>query len=594
MKKYILTAFVGLLGLTACDSNLDVQPLDKVDLENYFRSATDMDLYSSKFYSDLLEDKPYSYQDDHIAKQVLSNELLCGDARVVPGSSSNWKWTTLRNINTLLEYAPKNCSDQEAIEKYSAVARFFRAYFYFEKVKRYGDVPWIDRQLFSTDDQLYAPRDSRELIMSKMIEDIDYAITYLPDNKTETNVAKVTKGAALALKSQFCLFEGTFRKYHGLNLDGKDWRYYLEQCVDASEKLMSGQYGKYALYNTGKPASDYRDLFTRVDAADTKGEYILSVAYSQALSLYHNANTYAVGNNQGKPSLMRKLVASYLMKDGTRFTDKPGWQTMVFADEMKDRDPRLAQTLRAPGHKRYDENVVTSCDFQVSSTGYQPIKYVTAQRINNNDCDMTSRSLTDMPVYRYAEVLLNYAEAKAELGSLSQPDLDKSINLLRKRAGMPDMKVGNSADPFLLSEEYGYFNCTDGDILEIRRERGIELVQENRRFWDLMRWKEGKCINQPWYGMYVPGPCELDMSGDGKPDVYFYAQGASKPAVSGTAVALEIGKEIRLSQESKGNTCEHHSQNLQKFDEERDYLYPIPSQQIELNPNLVQNPGWKK
>ena len=110
---------------------------------------------------------------------------------------------------------------------------FFRAYFYFEKVKRFGDVPWYDRQLGSADPDLYKPRDSRELVMQKMIGDIDYAIENLP---AEKSLYRVTKWAALALKSRFCLFEGTFRKYHGYQetmYPEYDWKYYLEQCVSA-------------------------------------------------------------------------------------------------------------------------------------------------------------------------------------------------------------------------------------------------------------------------------------------------------------------------------------------------------------------------
>ena len=212
MKKYILIACIGLLGLASCDDTLDVTPKDKVGIDEYFRNATDMELFSNTFYNSLLDKKPYSYQDDHIVKQTLSSELLCGSSRTVPASGGGWTWTVLRKINTLIEYAPQHCSDTEVVEKYTAVARFFRAHFYFEKVKRFGDVPWIDRQLFSTDDQLYAARDSRESVMTKMLEDLDYAIQYLPSSSTEKSVYRVTKGAALALKSQVCLFEGTFRK----------------------------------------------------------------------------------------------------------------------------------------------------------------------------------------------------------------------------------------------------------------------------------------------------------------------------------------------------------------------------------------------
>lgn len=599
MKKYIYIACLGLLALTACESNLEKTPKNTVAIDDYFNTATDLQMFSNTFYNNLLDKEPYNSQDDLMPKQSLSVELLCGDARNVPNSGGGWAFTNIRKMNTLLEYAPKRCADQTAVEKYSAVARFFRAYNYFDLVKRFGDVPWLDKQLWSTSEELYAPRDSRETIMTHMIEDIDYAIEHLPEKSKESEAPyRVTKGAALALKANFCLFEGTFRKYHGLeitdaqiNPDGHDWRYYLNQCVDACDKLMSGKYGSYKLYSTNKPNVDYRDLFTK-DVAD-KDEYIFAVLYNVELNILHNANSLAILDTQGRPSITRKFVCSYLMKDGSRFTDKPGWQTMQFIDECKDRDPRMAQTMRTPGYKRIDGNEELAPDFAVSSTGYQPIKYVTAAWKGTHEVDRTNRSYVDMPVYRYAEVLLDYAEAKAELGELTQADLDKSVNLIRKRAGMPNMTVNNTVDPYLSSEEFGYPNVTGsnaGDILEIRRERTIELFQEHRRYYDLMRWKCGKCINQPMQGMYFPGPGQYDLSGDGVPDIVLYANGAGKPVAACTT--LEIGRGMLLSDDTKGYTDMHRNAKRNPFNEERDYLYPVPSDEISLNPNLVQNPGW--
>ncbi len=595
MKKYILTACVLLLGLTACDSNLDVTPKDTQDMEQYFKNAQQLELFSNNFYNAVVNKTPYAAQDDHKLNRAMSSELLNGNFRTVPASGGGWSWSTLRKINTLIEYAP-HCEDQAAAQKYIGLARFFRAFFYFEKVKRFGDVPWIDHQLFSDDALLYGSRDSREVVMTHMIEDIDFAIENLPDNADETSLYRATKGAALALKSRFCLFEGTFRKYHGLNLQGHDWKYYLEQCVDASEKLMSGKYGKYTLYNTGKPASDYRDLFTQWNASDTKGEYILAVGYSVESTLSHSANDYMTSQVKGNPSATRKFVASFLMKDGTRFTDKSGWQTMQFKDEMKDRDPRLSQCIRGLSYKRIGGSTVLAPDLDVSQTGYQPIKFVTAQMLGTNDCDRPGSSKCDLPVFRYAEVLLNYAEAKAELGSLTSGDLTKSVNLLRKRAGMPDMKTGNSVDPFLTSKDYGYSNCSDGDVLEIRRERAIELFMEGFRYYDLIRWKEGKCIDQPIYGIYVAGPSQLDMTGDNKANIAFYAENSSRPSgLPSGCIAKEINKDVFLSDKTHGYiTTIMHNNDIQGFDEDRDYFYPIPLNELNLNPSLVQNPGWSK
>ena len=208
--------------------------------------------------------------------------------------------------------------------------------------------------------------------------------------------------------------------------------------------------------------------------------------------------------------------------------------------------------------------------FETTVTGYQPVKFVQDPTSNSNNNDRVDSSDCDMPVYRFGEVLLIYAEAKAELGTLTQDDLTISINKLRDRVGMPplDMAKANAKpDWYLSSEEYGYPNVTGanaGVILEIRRERTIELLQEGHRFEDLVRWKAGTCIDQAITGMYFPGPGEYDLTGDGKADLILYAKGSAKPSADEGVYVYEG----------------------------RDYLYPIPSGERSLNKNLTQNPGW--
>ena len=602
MKKFLYIAALALVGLTSCEDELNKRPLAAQDLDNYFASATDMELFSNRWYYNLYDGEPWTTQEDTKFNRTISDLLKMGTARTTPQSGGGWTWTVLRSINTLLEIAPKNCSDQAALKKYTALARYCRAQFYFTKVKRFGDVPWIDRQLGSDDPALTNARDSREYILTKMLEDIDYAIENLPSNE---GPYYITQAAALMLKSNFCLYEGTFRKYHEIDLtaggtsvegeayEGHDWKYYLNQSIDAAEKLMNG--GKFKLYSTNNPNVDYRDLFASHDLK--KDEIIFGILYNQEPAKTHNINWWSIGANSSGPQFGRKFVCTYLMKDGSRFTDTPGWQTMTYDQEMVNRDPRLAQTMRCPGYKRIGGTDVLPADLGVSFTGYQPVKFVMESAVGDYDCDRTDRCFNDVPVFRYAECLLNYAEAKAELEQLTQADLDKSINLIRKRAGMPDMKVGNSVDPYLISEEFGYFNsekagAQQGDVLEIRRERSIEMAMENRRWDDLMRWKSGKSWSQNLYGMYIPGPCQLDVTGDGKADIVFYAEGSAKPSVAKGVVAYEIGKEITLSEKTKGYINMHNSQVQGKFDEARDYYYPIPLDDLTLNPNLTQNPGW--
>lgn len=595
MKRYILAAMTLCMGLSSCDSLLDLQPQSQISQTDYFKTETDLQLFSNSFYNNLLDKSPFDMQSDVYVQQNLSVEMLGGTNRDVPASGGGWSWTDLRKMNTLLAYADQ-CPDKDVVLKYKAVTRFFRAFFYFEKVKRFGDVPWYDTELASTDETLYKARDSRELIMTHMIEDVDFAIENLPSKDEEkSSPFRVNKYAALALKSQFCLYEGTYRKYHKITLAGHDYNYYLQQSVDASEKLMASS--KYKLYSTGKPNEDYVNLFAKEDA--DPDEYILAIKFDYGMSILHNAAGHTLVPTQGKPGLTRKMVNTYLMKDGTAFTNQSGWQEMQFIDETKNRDPRLAQSIRTLGYMRLQTTKVLAPDLSLSVTGYQPIKFVQEPTASGGNVDRNDRSTNDLPVYRYAEILLNYAEAKAELGTLSQTDLDKSINLLRKRVGMPnlDMNAANSApDRYLSASETGYPNVSGsnkGVILEIRRERTIELMQEGFRFDDLVRWKAGSCIDQSIVGMYFPGAGGYDLSGDGKADVILYAEGEAKPTADAGVLVYKIGKDIILSDGNKGYLYYHKNINRTPFSEERDYLYPIPTDERSLNHNLNQNPGWK-
>lgn len=590
-KKLIILATVALAaGSTAC-SSLDLEPLDRITQFDYFKDATELELFTNPFYNTLLKNETFfQEQSDLLVQNTLSAILYGGNHRTVPASGGGWSWSDLRRMNTLLEYVGQ-CKDAKAVTQYTALTRFFRAYFYFEKVKRFGDVPWYDVQLGSADAALQNPRDSRESILEKMIEDIDFAITS-GGLTEEVTTYRVNKWAALALKAQFCLYEGTFRKYHNLNLEGHDYSYYLDLAAEAAREIIDK--GPYSLYGTNNPEKDYLTLFSQDEAS--KEEYILAINYDYEINVRHNASAYTLLPTQGRPGLTRKFVNTYLMKDGSAFTNRPGWQEMQFVEETKDRDPRLAQSIRTPGYTRIGEKDVLAPDFGLSVTGYQPIKFVQARSASNNNNDRVESSDCDLPVYRFAEVLLIYAEAKAELGTITQDDLDISVKLLRDRVKMPNFNLSQAnakPDRYLSDPQTGYPNVTGnnkGIILEIRRERAIELLQEGRRFDDLVRWKAGPCIDQAITGMYFPGPGEYDLTGDGKADIVLYAKNTAKPETK--LPVYEIGTEFQLSGGNQGYVSFHKDVERSGFNEGRDYLYPIPINDRSLNKNLTQNPGW--
>ncbi|WP_290539536.1 RagB/SusD family nutrient uptake outer membrane protein [Alistipes sp.] len=584
MKKILsILTLSCVLMLSSCEEWLDKYPLSKMSPETFFSNENELQAFSNKFYTAFPDDELYNEYWDNLVHSDLPQEMRGG--RTIPASGGGWTWTDLRDINTLLEYSV-NCKDTGVRTHYDAVARFFRAYFYFEKVKRFGDVPWYAKPIGSDDPELKRPRDSREFVMQRMIEDIDFAIRHLP---TEHDLYRVTKWTALALKSRFCLFEGTFRKYHGIDGHEHDWKWYLQQAADAAGEFIT--HSGYGLYTEGGTRTAYRDLFVSEEAQGI--EIVLARDYSKSLGVFHNSTFYSQNTSYGRPGITRKIVDSYLMGDGSRFTDRPDWQTMEFKDQCADRDPRLGQSIRTPGYTRIGSTKTEVPSLSTCMTGYQPIKFVAPIHFESDGYNL---SYTDLPIFRTAEIYLNYAEAKAEAGTLTQEDIDRSVKKLRDRAGMPNLdmaKANANPDPYLSDAKTGYPNVRGdnrGVILEIRRERTIELLQEGHRYYDIIRWKEGKSFEQPLLGLYIPSKGEYDIDGDGTPDVYFASRGESHSTKA--PLVLELDQDIFLSEGDHGYIMPHKN-NPGEWNEERDYLYPIPTNDRSLTGGaLTQNPGW--
>lgn len=578
MKKYIyiISLFITASVIFGCDDMLEQYPKDEVSPETFFRTENELKLYTNSLLFLFPSTSLYTEGADNIAKQSLEDEITgIRDASTVGG----WGWGNLRNVNFFLDNSYK-CENEAIRAKYDGIARFFRAYFYFDMVKRFGDVPWYSHTFSETDkEQLYKKRDSRILIMDSMLVDIDYAISNLG---TDKKVNEVTKWTALALKSRFCLFEGTFRKYHGI----EGWERFLDESIKASQALIDGK--KYSIYKGAGKDVAYRDLFASLEAETS--EVITARGYNSELQIFHNCNYYTLTSSYGQPGLEKQLIDSYLMSDGSRFTDIPNYDKMFYYDEMQNRDPRLYQTVRGPGYKRINGTATDVPQFGYTVTGYMPIKYVCASTY-----DMYEKNENDLIIYRYAEVLLNLAEAKAERGTLTQTDLNNTIKLIRDRVGMPNLILSeaNSKPDQFLASQYPLVNGENkGVILEIRRERRIELVMENFRYADMMRWKAGKQFERQFKGIYFPGPGIYDFDGDGKMDVCVYEKGKKPSNLQGAAQTLELGTNVTLEHGTYGNIVVNP--NIKKnWTEERDYLYPIPITELTLNPDLKQNPGWE-
>ena len=592
-KNIILYSFIALLSGTAgCSDMLDEYPLDAISPETYYNNADELRSATNQFYG-MFPGAASGYTESADVVCIFNLPAEVQGIRTVPTSGGGWNWEYLRAVNFYLSHSVR-CDDVDAREHFDGIARFFRAYFYFEKVKRFGEVPWFDRELSSTDPELFRPRDSRDFIMDKILDDLTYAINNISDKKDLYNV---THWTALALKSRICLFEGTFRKYHGI----PGYEKFLNECATASKLFIDN--APYAIYQTG--AQPYRDLFSSMNAIEE--EVILARDYDRSQNVMHEANANTLSPTYGRPGMNKKIVNSYLMTNGDRFTDQPGYETMQYYDEMQNRDPRLTQTVVGPGYMRINSDKVESPNFSSSTTGYQIIKWVT-----DASGDGYMGSSNDYILFRAAEVYLNYAEAKAELGTLTQEDLKISIKKIRDRVGMPniDMLAANAnPDPYLCAPETGYRNVTDpnkGVILEIRRERTIELLLEGFRYYDIIRWKEGKVFEQPYKGMYFPGLTQ--GSGDNRYDVFDMNDGTvgdkekvdiciytgKKPSVKNIRKFYKLGDEFVLTDGDKGNIiCHDIEKEPRQWREDRDYLYPIPTQERLLsNGTLSQNPNW--
>ena len=512
--------------------------------------------------------------------------------------ATNWttsNWSQLRSINFYLDNMRKADAPEAVLNHYEGVGRFFRALFYYAKVRTFGAVPWYEKSIEATDQEaLFKDRDNREYVCRKILADLDYACTYCSTAASYRNQASyIHRYVALALKARFCLYEGTMRKYHAVDPStGRAWtkdesRFYLGECVKACEAIMGD--GVYKLTDDpAKRQTQYRDMFTNADACGVyTDEFIWARDYDIDLKVTYAINNYMVNPQHANYAFTRQFIDTYLMTDGTPFTSKyPDYDDLDLVAECTDRDYRLAQTIRTPGFTRDGGTTQWAPDVKFSKTGYQPIKWLTDD--SSKDTNVAAIA-SDVPLIRYAEVLLAYAEAKAELGEMSEEVWDKTIKPLRERAGVDGTRP-TQIDEYLqnayYSAEDGNPKITDCDILEIRRERAIELLLEGRRYDDLMRWHLGGLLNKQWYGIYI-GEVDkaYDLNNDGVNDVCVTDKAGSEPGVK----YIVRNSERTLEEGNSGRLV----YNLQRYFDEQRYVHPIPKTALDKNPDLGQNAAWK-
>jgi hypothetical protein len=591
MKVYniILVIFLGML-IGSCKKVLEKNPLDSLTPQQAFATEQNLQLYTNSFYqmvpsAQAIYGESGSLEGYYFQGNILSDNTGWTQTNPYLGSgftsrnSQGWSWSPLRNINYFLAHYQEAKTTDDRKNMYAGIARFFRAWFYYDKVKMFGDVPWYGAVISSSDSALlYKARDPRTLVMDSVVADLDFAIANLSaikDNSSST----ITKWTALALKSRICLFEGTFRKYHTeLNLTGSADKF-LNSAAEAAQQLMNS--GLYKLRNTGNSRGDYRSLF--ISSSPVNDEVILARLYSNNLKVWHSATGFFSDFGKYQTFLVKRFVNTYLNKDGSRFTDNPDYNNTLFTDEVKDRDGRLAQTIRTPGYTR-SNGLPAPPDLGAARTGYQILKY----SLDDPIYDLNGQCYNAIPVIRYAEVLLNYAEAKAELGTFTNDDWDISIALLRKRAGITNTAMPTTMDTYMQDNYYPEISSIA--IMEVRRERAIELVEEGFRYDDLRRWKKGNLLEKPKDGIYVPQLNQLmDLNEDGTPDVCFVT--ANPPSqVPGVYYYKIDGNATKLTDGDKGRII--WQANIEKSYPDYKYFGPLPYNELVINKKLVQNEGW--
>ncbi|MEN6453490.1 MAG: RagB/SusD family nutrient uptake outer membrane protein [Prolixibacteraceae bacterium] len=586
--------------LAGCnDEFLERAPLDQISDESFWKAEKDLQLYCNTFYTNsfpvtydwatevdgLSVLKHLAYRDiisDNCApwtEYVTTTEGLRIPAGnyVTPTASGSgeWNWTNMRRLNYFLDNYARADIDESKKQVYAGEILFFKTMDYFNKVKLFGDVPWLSSTLNIDSPELYTARTPRAQVMDSVLNIINTSIEYLPA-KGEEETDRLNKDVALFLKARLCLYEGTYRKYHtALGLDGTK---FLNEAINACEKLMNS--GNYSLYSTGDISNDYYNLF-RTQSYAGNPEVILWKEYSLSESL-GSAFSWGYEQNIIQNSATRSLVEEYLCSDGLPISVSPLYLgSDSIQSEFTNRDPRLKQTIcnfgermLRPGVWYNGNNPLPTLNGMSGGAALPERRCPSGFRIckwwedDHEDADRVTLGQQAFPIYRYAEILLTYAEAKFELNQCSQDVLNNSINLIRTRAGMPSLSISNlPSDPRLDGYYEQYCDYVPDPLLrEIRRERRIEFVFENLRYDDMMRWEAGNFFEIPVQGI--------------------------KFVQSQFGNRVTVNQDIFLSEEGYILPYKQFYPNGRVFDENKHYLFPIPLEDLVLNPNLVQNPGW--
>ncbi|MDR1706685.1 MAG: RagB/SusD family nutrient uptake outer membrane protein [Prevotella sp.] len=662
MKKYyIIMAFALIFSFTACnDDFMQQDPIDSMADGTFFTKESDLPLYLDGLYQYYVighgrgetnvsnaektflnlagGGSPIVYSDIFSDNAVYAGTAPDGKLQgtyETPNTAPTyydapWEWKKLRKVNYFLNhYKDVATSNPDNLKKWAAEAYFFKAWDYYIKLLALGEVPWISKELSLDSPELYSARTPRVELVDSIMTCLNFAVENIQDN-TEP-AGRINQDQALFLKAKFCLFEGTFRKYHTELKLQSTASYFLEQSAIAAKRIIDKN--RYTLFKDPSVNDSYWQFFVQTDHPSKHGnkETILARVYDGA-TVGTNVARYWGFNNHTRYSCGGTLamLEEYLCEDGRPIyiggTSGSYVQNPLFKgydglwEELDNRDPRLRQTVNKPGEYAsvFDYNaggkygidevgiiypMITQATgggsptkmYNSTVTGYRFIKHWMPDK---TVWDLNPKGKQTAHIFRYGELLLIYAEAKAELGTITNDDLDKTVNALRERAGFNFTKYPNAkltlgnipSDPRLdaiYAEKLDY--SVAPVIREIRRERRVEMMMEGKRYEDLMRWKAGKLFTVQLRGMKMTP--EKEALYDGRVDKVNPQTGIKETA------APKYQKNNNVFVDSKGFIIPW-AQAPRVIDgvlpwDDRRYYFPIPLKELQLNSNLVQNPGWK-
>jgi hypothetical protein len=615
--KHIIAIMLGVILLfPGCKEDfLDRVPGDIMSDASFFSQTTDFQMYVNGLYDGIDRTAMsnrwnISNGSDNVVlgstpAAALMQQSASGQA---PSTSDTWDdgYDYIREVNYLIENVDKADPTDVVAQHYIGEAYYCRAHRYFTLLQNFGGVPYIDKVLNVDDEELYTARESRDFIAGKIIEDLDIAISKLNwKGEGEAVAARINKETALLLKTRVGLFEGSWEYYHGakgtqFKVDGENGSAFLDEVIEAGDILIA-KLGTNIFI--GRSGFEYEDLFNKEDYEDNASAFFYK-HYSNALSVTHNGFRTTLPGFYVAPT--KNVVDAYLMSDG-----KPQEISSVVFDKtnqsslLRARDPRLAQTIYPPdrgGYKAlfgffsveqfWNTNLPDlNHSYVPNGSGYRIIKGTAFTTIS---LDINE---TDDLIMRYEEVLLNYAEAKAIKGTITQQDIDKTINVLRGRVGMIPMNIAEVNGWIINYSESNGFDPSASNVLnEIRRERRVELMFEGFRTDDIKRW----ALYEKVFNGYKPQGAYFQ-------EIFDYWNNVEILTAAGMT-ADDIAGKILV----KGENCNNSGDYIRCFwrnsdftetgsgyyiDPERNYLEAIPKGEIQFyeekaGVTLTQNPGW--